>query len=163
LNQKNYLLVEFANFSIPPAMDDALHQLMIAGARPIITHPERNGVLCRHPERLDAWLKRGCFAQVTAGSLTGKFGEGAQRAAAQWLEEGRVHFVASDAHNTTSRPLKLRETYEWVAKKRGEDVAKELFIENPLAALEGRELPYVPELPEEAPQAPARKKRFWFF
>ena len=34
LNQKNYLLVEFADFSIPPSLDQALHNLQLAGLSP---------------------------------------------------------------------------------------------------------------------------------
>ncbi len=37
LNQKNYLLVEFADFSIPPSLDQALHGLQLAGLVPIVT------------------------------------------------------------------------------------------------------------------------------
>src|SRR5215469_13839128 len=40
INQKNYLLVEFADFSIPPALDQSLHELQLAGLHPIVTHPE---------------------------------------------------------------------------------------------------------------------------
>jgi protein-tyrosine phosphatase len=165
LNQKDYLLVEFADFGIPAAMDDALHQLHVAGLRPIITHPERNGLLLANPARLDTWLRMGCYAQITANSLLGRFGAGAQRAAEQWLDKGRVQFVASDAHNSTSRAPKLSETYALVAKRWDEKVAQALFHDNPLAVFEGRPLPYVPELPE-APASPPpkpRRKRFWFF
>ena len=49
INQKDYLLVEFNEFSIPPSMDQTLHELQLAGLRPIITHPERNGILARTP------------------------------------------------------------------------------------------------------------------
>ena len=42
INQKDYLLVEFNEFSIPPAVDQTLHELQLAGLRPVITHPERN-------------------------------------------------------------------------------------------------------------------------
>src|ERR1700756_3217514 len=42
INQKNYLLVEFNEFSIPPMMDHTLHELQLAGLRPVVTHPERN-------------------------------------------------------------------------------------------------------------------------
>jgi protein-tyrosine phosphatase len=45
LNQKNYLLVEFADFSIPPSLDQALHNLQLAGLVPIVTHPERNPLI----------------------------------------------------------------------------------------------------------------------
>src|SRR5438093_83434 len=63
INQRDFLLVEFNEFSIPPAMDQALHEIQLAGVRPVITHPERNGILRAHPERLKKWVRQGCFAQ----------------------------------------------------------------------------------------------------
>jgi protein-tyrosine phosphatase len=161
LNQKNYLLVEFANYSIPPSLDHALHQLQLAGLRPIITHPERNPLIRARPERLFTWLRQGCYAQVTAQSLLGKFGQSAQERAEQWLDAGAVHFVASDAHNVTSRPLRLKETYDLLAKTRGEEVARALLVENPLAAFEGRPLPYVPELEEERVKLSSATQGSW--
>jgi protein-tyrosine phosphatase len=165
INQKSYLLVEFADFSIPASMDDALHQLQLLGLSVIITHPERNRLICSHPERLRKWLQRGCYVQVTAQSVLGRFGGRAQKYAEQWLDEDMVHFVASDAHNTTRRPLQLREAYEAVSKRRGEEIAEALFQENPLAAFEGRPLPYEPEQLDEAARSsrPGRRKRFIFF
>src|SRR5260370_15243944 len=76
INQRDFLLVEFNEFSIPPAMDQALHEIQLAGVRPVITHPERNGILRAHPERLKKWVRHGCFAQVTGGALTGGFSAG---------------------------------------------------------------------------------------
>jgi protein-tyrosine phosphatase len=167
LNQKNYLLVEFADYSIPPSMDQALHQLQLAGLRPVITHPERNPLIRAQPERLFQWLRQGCYAQVTAGSLHGRWGSAAKEAARRWLDCGAVHFLASDAHNTTSRPVKLKETFDHVAKTYGEKTARSLLVENPMAAFEGLDLPYVPELsgglpgPGTAPKK--QRKRFWLF
>jgi protein-tyrosine phosphatase len=171
LNQKSYLLVEFADYSIPPSLDQALHEMQLAGLQPIITHPERNPLIRSQPERLYRWLQQGCYAQITAQSLLGKFGKPAQEVAEEWLSAGAVHFIASDAHNVTSRPLRLKETFELVATTRGEDVAQALLIENPLAAFEGRPIPWVPELPEGVGLDDAgargvrtgRHKRFFFF
>ena len=164
LNQKNYLLVEFADYSIPPSMDQSLHELQLAGLHPIVTHPERNPLIRTQPERLYKWLGQGCYAQITAQSLGGRFGKAAQEMAQQWLSAGAVHFIASDAHNVTSRPLLLKETFDIVAAAHGEDVARALLVDNPLAAFEGRPLPYVPELPNDSrPQPQRRRKRFWFF
>src|SRR5271169_6112943 len=142
LNQKSYLLVEFADYSIPPSLDQALHELQLAGLKPIVTHPERNPLIRAQPERLFRWLQQGCHAQLTAQSLLGKFGRSAEEVAHEWLKVGAVHFIASDAHNTTTRPLRLKETYELVEKKYGKESAQALFVENPLAAFEGRPLPH---------------------
>ena len=161
LNQHDYLLVEFNEFSIPPSMDQTLHKLQLAGLRPIVTHPERNGILRTHPERLEQWVRHGSFVQVTAGSLAGVFGAGPQQDAWAWIARGLVHFICSDAHNTGRRPLKLKFAYDAIAEQMGEEVARFYFFENPRAAFEGRPLPYVPEV-AAAPE-PRRRKRFLFF
>ncbi len=168
LNQRNYLLVEFADYSIPATLDQSLHELQLAGITPIITHPERNPLIRSQPERLFKWLRQGCYAQVTAQSLLGRCGKTAQEATRDWLDAGAIHFLASDAHNVTSRPLQLKEAFYELARTRGEEVARGLLIDNPLAVFEGNRLPYVPELSEEASGENAtawtkRKRRFWFF
>jgi protein-tyrosine phosphatase len=160
INQKDYLLVEFNEFSIPPAVDQTLHELQIAGLRPIITHPERNPILRSHPERLLQWVRLGCFAQITAGSLSGVFGPGAKEDAWNWMTRGLIHFVSSDAHNTARRPLKLKFAYDSIAQQLGEETARALLIENPLAAFNGDPLPYVPQTEEPEPR---KRKRFLFF
>lgn len=161
INQHDYLLVEFNEISIPPAMDDTLHGLQLKGLRPVITHPERNAILRRQPERLAKWARLGCYIQVTAGSLTGTFGPRAQEDSLCWIGQGLVHFVASDAHNTKRRALRLQPAYDVVNKQFGEEKARGLFIENPRAAFEGRDLPHIPEVPDE--KVSARRKKFLFF
>jgi protein-tyrosine phosphatase len=161
INQRDFLLLEFNEISIPPSMDQTLHEIQLGGVQPVITHPERNGILRARPERLKKWVRQGCFAQVTGGALTGGFGSGAQQDALRWIGEGLIHFVASDAHNTRTRPLRLQPAYDVVVDRFGQDKALSLFHDNPLAAFEGRELPHVPELQDELP--PPRRKRFFFF
>ena len=161
INQRDYLLLEFNEVSIPPAVDQTLHEIQLSGLRPIVTHPERNIILRTRPERLVHWVRRGCYAQVTGGSLTGVFGPVAQRISTRWIQEGLIHFVASDAHNTRTRPLQLRPAYDTVADQFGEEKARALFHDNPLAAYEGRELPHVPEVEEKVPVR--KRKRFFFF
>ncbi|MGA2483158.1 MAG: CpsB/CapC family capsule biosynthesis tyrosine phosphatase [Candidatus Acidiferrales bacterium] len=161
LCQRNYLLVEFNEFAIPPSAGQTLHELQLAGLQPIITHPERNAILRGQPERLARWVKLGCAAQVTASVLTGSFGPAARQFAQRWIGQGLVHFVASDAHNLRGRPLRLRPAYDAVRERFGEEVARALFLENPRAAWEGRPLPYVPEVADEATRP--RRKRFLFF
>lgn len=165
LNQKNYLLVEFADFSIPPTIDQTLHEMTLAGLRPIITHPERNAMLRSKPERLAAWIRAGCLVQVTAQSLLGRFGHSAEESALQLLDHDGVHFFASDAHDRKHRPLQLKEAFDFVASRRGQRYADALFRENPLAAFEGRPVPYTPDPArlEDLAAPQKKKKRFWFF
>ncbi|HEY1422751.1 MAG TPA: CpsB/CapC family capsule biosynthesis tyrosine phosphatase [Candidatus Acidoferrum sp.] len=158
IHQKDYLLLEFNEFAIPPAMDDTIYQIQLSGLRTIITHPERNSIIRTRPERLEKWIRNGAFGQVTGGSLTGVFGPIAQQIALAWIARGLVHFVASDAHNLTGRPHKLSPAYAAVRSEFGREKAEALFVENPLAVFEGRSLPHVPEITDVP-----KKKRFLFF
>lgn len=161
INQKDYLLVEFNEYSIPPVMDHTLHDLQLAGIHPIVTHPERNSLLRANPERLANWVRQGCYAQITAGSLLGVFGDGARLDSEQWIAQGCIHFVASDGHNISSRPPKLNDAFNAVKGLFGEEKANALFAENPLAAFEGRPLPHIPEIADTV--SPHKHKRFFFF
>jgi protein-tyrosine phosphatase len=159
IHQKDYLLVEFNEFSIPLTIDQALYEIQLAGLRVIITHPERNGIMRSQPERLEKWIRKGSYGQVTGGSLLGAFGAAARQTSLEWIARGMIHFVASDAHNVSGRPHKLRAAYDLVQAEFGEEKAEALFRENPLAAFEGRALPHVPEISV----SPPKKRWFPFF
>lgn len=158
LNGLNYLLVEFPDTSISPKMTDTFYELMVAGMRPIITHPERNLTLQHAPERMNEWLEVGCLVQVTANSLTGRFGKRAQQMGLQLIEQGRVHFLATDAHDLKSRPPIMSAAYKVVEGRFGRDMAERLCVTNPLAAFEGRPIPEAP-LPDWDRQAAQEPKR----
>ena len=68
-------------------------------------------------------------------------GKPAEKMAHQLLENRWVHFLATDAHNMTSRPPKMREAFEAVAEKYGPDYAHLLCVTNPLAAFMGKPMP----------------------
>ena len=155
INGRQYLLVEFADISIPPHMDQIFFDLLARKLVPIITHPERNPMLSENPEQVRQWIEAGCFVQVTAGSFLGRFGKRAERSAWQLLRHNMVHFIASDAHNTTSRPPLLSEARRAIAADRGEEAARALTETNPRAAVDGQPLPWRPELQ-------AIRPRRWF-
>lgn len=159
LNQRNYLLVEFAEYGIAPQMAEMLHRLRLREIVPIVTHPERNPLLSEENFRfLRQLVEMGCAVQVTASSLAGRFGFPARETVKRLFDAQLVHFVASDAHDVTSRPPTLSEAREAVARQWGEEVARAVLEENPRAAIEGRRLPY---FPQPAPRKP--RKRFWVF
>ena len=144
INGLKYLLVEFSDTIIPESINDSFFELSIAKQQPIITHPERNGVLQRHPERLAEWVKAGALVQVTASSLTGRFGKTALASAQKFLDWNWVHFLATDAHNLESRPPVLSEGYEYVRKRYGAETAERLCVTNPRAVFYGEDLPEQP-------------------
>ncbi len=144
INGKNYLLVELPDYGIARGMGETLYDLQLAGMTPILTHPERNPTLQREPEQLADWLRNGLLVQVTTGSVLGKMGKEAERMAHQLLANRWGHFLATDAHNLTSRPPHMREACDHVAKKYGHEYARLLCTTNPTAAFTGDPLPEQP-------------------
>lgn len=145
LNQGSYLLVEFAEFTIPQTIGDTFREFVAMGLHPIITHPERNPILQKEPQRMVEWMRTGCLVQITAASLGGRFGKQAKSSSWELLEKNWVHFIATDAHSLEGRPPLVRPAWESIAVRFGEAAAQRLFVENPRAAFESVAMPPQPE------------------
>ncbi len=146
VNGLGYLLVELPDYGISQGLTETFYQLQLAGLTPILTHPERNATLQADQKRMEEWMRGGLLVQVTAGSVLGHMGKQAQKVAHQLLANRWVHFLATDAHNTTSRPPKMQAAFELVAQKWSPDYAHSLCVSNPLAVFLGKPLP-----PQEEP------------
>ena len=84
------------------------------------------------------WLRAGCLVQITAASLTGRFGKVAQRVSHELLRRNWVNFLATDAHDLTSRPPMLRDAYQLVSDKYGVETADRLCYTIPARPISAR-------------------------
>lgn len=137
----HYLLIEFGSAGTPAESLHLIHELVVAGWRPVIAHPELIPWLAPDLELMALLVSRGALTQVTAMSLTGEFGRRPQNDAVALLEAGLVHFVASDSHGVHRRPPGLRRAYRTIAGRWGEEAARRLTHDNPRAVIEDRPLP----------------------
>lgn len=92
--------------------------------------------------------------QLTAGSLTGRFGPQVQRTAERMLDDGIVHLLATDAHSTDARPPLLAEGRAVAASRLGEEEAERLVLHRPRAILKNLPPSALPPPPGLAPGAP---------
>jgi protein-tyrosine phosphatase len=158
INQNTYLLVEFSDLLIFRNTSEIFARLQDAGMRPVITHPERNGLLRQRVTEIESWIASGACVQVTAQSLLGEFGRRALDFSRVLLDRNLVHFIASDAHDCEHRPPRVDLAHAWLAKNYGEQVANTLCIDNPRAALTGNPLE---SLPEEIPAESRKWYQIW--
>ncbi|HET8897222.1 MAG TPA: CpsB/CapC family capsule biosynthesis tyrosine phosphatase [Rhodanobacteraceae bacterium] len=131
-----YLLLEPPHHVAPPRFDAALFELKVAGFVPVITHPERLSWIGDHYPAFQRAVEAGAWMQITAGSLTGRFGRGAQYWGERMLDEGLVHILATDAHDPKRRPPLLAEGREAAALRVGADEAARLVVKRPQAILD---------------------------
>lgn len=140
LDGKRYLLVELSDLVVFPNTHEQYQKLEAAGLKLIVTHPERNLILQQRPELIQEWVSGGRLMQVTAASLLGRFGKRAEQLSHRLLDEGMVHFLASDGHDPIHRPPRLDEGYRWVERRYGKQWADVLCLHNPKCAIEGTDL-----------------------
>lgn len=140
VNRTEYVLLEFPHSHLPANAEQILFEWQLAGLRPIITHPERNPSILKHPASLERLVQAGALVQVTAGSLTGTFGVDVQACACHLVSCGLVHILASDGHSSHYRLPQLSEGRRVAAQLIGEEAAFKLVQHNPAAVISGRVL-----------------------
>lgn len=155
VNGNGWLLVEFSDWMIIPNTEEIFNQLESAGMRIIVTHPERNALLRGKFDRLENWVHSGAYLQITAQSVLGYFGGEARRFSEKLLDNGLVHFVASDAHDLERRMPRLDLAFWALAERYSEEYATALMRTYPMHVVEGSRIAPGPLAP------PARRKK-WF-
>jgi protein-tyrosine phosphatase len=154
LHGSRYVLFEPPHAVMPQRMDDLLFNVQVGGYVPILTHPERLKWIEQNYEMVVNLSNSGVWMQITAGSLTGRFGKRPQYWAQRMLAEGHVSILATDAHNTRSRPPLLAEARELAAAELGVDEATHLVVTRPECVLEDAEPDFAPPRPSPAVKAP---------
>jgi protein-tyrosine phosphatase len=139
-SQGRYVLVE------PPFVGDCsdalrltLRQLNLRDLAAVIAHPERIEAFQRHRRLADELAARGALLQMNASSVTGESGI-ASTLSRQWIRQGIIHVVASDAHDLDKRPPVLSKAREFCRNLVGEERAAAMFETNPRKILNGEAL-----------------------
>jgi protein-tyrosine phosphatase len=139
INNTRYFLIEVPDL-IPPNIEEFMFEATLRGYFPVITHPERNYTLLSAPEKIDKLRSAGALFQLTAMSITGEFGQQIKKYSQMLLRKVVVDFVASDAHSTNHRAPGLSKAYRAVSEILDRRQADRIFLENPAAVIEDREL-----------------------
>ena len=94
----NYVLFELSYTSKPIFLESAIFELISAGYKPVLAHPERYIFLHKNFEEYK-WLKRkGLLFQINLNSFSGYYSKDVQKIANKLAEEGLIDFVGSDTH-----------------------------------------------------------------
>ncbi|OKL37656.1 tyrosine protein phosphatase [Domibacillus mangrovi] len=149
IGESTHMLIEFPSSGIPAFTEQVLFDIQLRGITPIIVHPERNMAISENPDKLYKLIKNGALSQITAASINGQFGKKIKQLSMQLIEANLTHFIASDAHNTTTRAFGLRQAYDAI-----DPSYAEYFKENAQIVLNGG------YITKEQPYHVARKKKF---
>jgi protein-tyrosine phosphatase len=137
-----YLLVEMPYYGWPLGLPDQLFALLARGITPVLAHPERNAEVQGDPGRLVPLVESGVLIQVTAASVDGRIGRGAQESGLLLVADGLAHMLVSDAHHASVRAVGMTAAAEAVG---GGALARWLTQDVPAAILADTELPPRPD------------------
>lgn len=161
LNGSRYFLFEPPHHVAPPRIEDSVFALLVAGYVPVITHPERLTWLEGHYSAFQRMVESGAWIQLTAGSLTGRFGKRPQYWAERILDEGLCHIIATDSHHIDRRPPLLAEAREAASKRLGRAEAENLVLTRPQGILDNSSPESLPEQPAAGTGGKGRETPFW--
>lgn len=98
--EDNMLLVETSTIAPPYDMNATLKEIMSAGYRPVLAHPERYRFL--EEKDFKTLHEMGVRFQLNLGSITGYYGETAKKKSEFILKKGWYTMSGSDCHRLSS-------------------------------------------------------------
>jgi protein-tyrosine phosphatase len=134
------VLFEVPFVQLPVRFKDLVFQLQVLGFTPLLAHPERCQVFLANPDAFYRNVGDDTPIQVTAGSLTGGFGETVYNLAWRLVTDERPVLISSDAHNVRNRKPGLEKARAALAERFGEEAALLMCDTNASAILENRPL-----------------------
>ncbi|MEA1973818.1 MAG: CpsB/CapC family capsule biosynthesis tyrosine phosphatase [Candidatus Cloacimonadota bacterium] len=145
LNIENtkFVLVEtsLAAINFDQLIYQEFFKLLKKGYKPIFAHPERYHQIINDPEFVREIIFKDVYIQVNAGSLFGYYGKDVEKAAWYLVENGLVHFVASDNH-CIDEEYPLLAAKQIIAEKIDDFTANLLFEVNPKKMLNNQKIEY---------------------
>lgn len=130
LGDTQYVLLEFPSNALRSQIVEGTAETLRAGFTPVIAHAERYASFRKEADLADMVLNMGALLQLNAQSVLGCQGWAVKRYCHRLLREGKVHFIASDAHDVKHRPPLLKKCWQYVAGKYSREYADALFREN---------------------------------
>lgn len=140
MNGTRFVLIEFSSATPYKDIHQAVQKTSLLGLTPVIAHIERYQALAFDDKKVRELIAMGAYTQINSSSVLKPklFGDPLKdhkKRAQFFLDKDLVHCVASDMHNTTSRPPYMAEAYQKVAASYGQTRAQDLFIANPQTLL----------------------------
>ena len=95
---ENYLLFEMSYAQKPVNLESVIHEIKVAGYRPVLAHPERYLFMHRDFSIYEKLKEQGVLFQVNLNSFNGYYSKPVQKVVLEILEKGWIDFIGSDTH-----------------------------------------------------------------
>ena len=93
------ILIEMSYMYRSRNFENVIFELVMAGLKPIVAHPERYLYMADSLGEIDHWVDMGARLQLNLFSLTGQYGAASVRIMEHLLKHNLYSFVATDLHS----------------------------------------------------------------
>lgn len=160
LGDSKYVLLESELNGLPPDFYTCVYPILRAGLKPILAHAERYVSIMNKPTEARSLIEKNIYIQVNASSLVGLYGDKVKNTAKALIENGWVHFVASDNHGRTPVESYL-DAHTLISSKVDQRTADLLMKDFPSRIESNEHIPYR-YVDVIRPHHHRRKRRSWF-
>lgn len=136
MGKSRCVLVEFSEQADANTIQNRCYELMSHGYQPIIAHAERCVVIRKNLNFLEQLVEMGNYIQMNADSIVGNEGLGMKWYCKKAIKRDLLHFIGSDAHNTSDRKPAIGKCAKYLEKMMGEAYVNRIMIENPREMIE---------------------------
>jgi protein-tyrosine phosphatase len=130
IEDTDYLLIELPLSQELNNLEDLIFELQIKGYNVILAHPERYHFVQQEIHVLDDLVNGGVLLQLNISSLTGRYGEAAQKTAKELLRASMIHILGTDVHHQESYNLAIEESKEVLQKLVTKKMYDDLLVNN---------------------------------
>jgi protein-tyrosine phosphatase len=132
LNHTPYILVEFYPAVEYSEIYSAVRTLLNHGYYPILAHTERYQNLHRNMDRYQELIDAGAYIQINTQSFMGGFLNRSSAFCIKLLQNEMVHFIGTDAHNLSTRPVFVQKCVEKLRNRVDECILDTVLHKNPM-------------------------------
>lgn len=112
------ILIEMSYYFPSRNIEQAIFNLVMAGRKPILAHPERYTYLAGSLRSFEKYVDMGCRLQMNLLSLSGIYGPESVNIMKFLLDEGFYSFAASDLHSLDQLDLIEESSVKRILRKR---------------------------------------------
>ncbi len=140
LADSDYILLEFSYETEKRKIQNAIYQFLTEGYYPVIAHVERYQAFQKDINFGRMVSDMGAYLQINTESLMRTANWRTRHYVNSMLKDGKIHFIATDAHDAKLRQPQFGKVPDRIRKKYGELKIENILYKNPKLILENKVL-----------------------
>lgn len=142
INNSKYVLYEMPLHKEYPKYQNLAIDLISAGYKPILAHPERYNIIQDDPKKIEELLELGIYMQANFMSIEGLYGSKSKKTFELLLKHNMISFLGSDVHCTRKFYPHIKSARKKIIKIIGENSFENLTDINPEKVCKNEELEF---------------------